>query len=466
PVAAIEGTGSSEGSVTGFGSVFVNGVEYSTDRADIVIDGMSASESVLQVGMVVNVAGDIAADGKQGSAQRVEFDRPLFGPIDAIDRAARVVTMLGQSVRLDDATLFGDGVEDSLQEGQLCLVSGYPAANGELLASLLRCGDDYVAGQTVVEVEGLVSNLDSGAGRFRLGEFEVNIGTAVLDVSRGALANGALVEIIGRQPQRNGSLNAERIRVKTVTLQPGQAVLLEGVISRFAGLNDFELGRQRIDAAAAQRDDAHTLAPARDVRMRLQGVVRADDVITAARYALQPATDILLTGRVDGVDSARERLALFGADHQAVVVTQYEDTRVNGSRRFRLQDLQAGDYVQLRGFRDAQDRTVVTRIERRTEEEPTSGTVVARFRVGVGTVDPLLAKVRGPLDRHDLSQNTLVIAGVTVQTDAARTEFFGRDGASVTAIQFYNGLRPGDRLEAEGNEASDVLEATRVRYAR
>ena len=465
PLAGIEGTGVTEGTVSGFGSVYVNGVGFDTDRADIVVDGSAATEEALQVGMVLSVIGEIEPNGLRGQARRIVSDQPLSGPIDALDRQARRGVILGQAVRFDHATLFTGLVEDDLQEGQQCRVSAYPGADGEWLATLLRCSDDYLPGAVPVEVEGLVSELDLAGGSFRIGTLSVQIDNAALDTVQGPLGDGALVEVIGRQPDRGGVLLAEHLRVKSAALEPEQPVSLEGVIGRFNSLGDFELGRQRIDAAAALRDDSHALAPARGVRIRLVGKVREDGAIAAERYALQPNTDILLTGRVDDVDAAADRLTLFGSQRQALQVTQYEDRRETGLRQFRLPDLQSDDYVQLRGFRNDQGKIVVTRVERRDDEEPEGGTIIVSLRIQIGEVDPVAARMLGPLDSHSLTDNRLVIAGVVVQTDAARTEFFDRDGASVTAVQFYNGLQSGDRLEAEGNEASDVIQATRVRYA-
>ncbi len=466
PQAGVEGTGFSEGSLSGFGSVYINGIEYATDRADIVIDGAPATEDALRVGMVLKVIGDIESNGRHGVARRVEFDRPLHGPIDALDTGTRSAVILGQTVMLDDATLYRGTAEEALQEGQLCTASGYAGADGVLLATLLNCADGYAAGVTPVEVEGQVSELDLGQGRFRIGALDVQIGEAAIDSAQGALADGALAEAIGIQPQRGGVLQAERIRVKRVTLQPGQVAVLEGVIGRFAGLQDFELSRQRVNAATAQREDNHALAPGSGTRARIAGKVGVDGVVEATRYALLPATDILMTGRVDEIDPARERLRLLGAPRQALAVTQYEDTRATGQRAFRLDDLQPGDYVQLRGFRDGEGRPMVTRIERRDEEPPEGGTIVVRLRVQIGEADPVATRARGPLDSFSLTDNRLVIAGVAVLTDNARTEFFDRSGASVTGVQFYNGLKAGDRLEAVGNEASDVIQATRVRYVR
>ena len=51
----IGGTGISSGAVTGFGSIFVNGVEFDTSGASITMGGISVSESDLKLGMVVEV---------------------------------------------------------------------------------------------------------------------------------------------------------------------------------------------------------------------------------------------------------------------------------------------------------------------------------------------------------------------------------------------------------------------------
>jgi len=64
--AGIEGSGApvtTVGSITGFGSIFVNGVEYATAGAQIGIDGQPGTEAQLSVGDVVTVVGTVNADG-------------------------------------------------------------------------------------------------------------------------------------------------------------------------------------------------------------------------------------------------------------------------------------------------------------------------------------------------------------------------------------------------------------------
>ena len=61
------------GPITGFGSVWVNGVEYSTTGATITVDDNPGTESDLRVGQFVRVEGTVAAGGTTGTATRVIY---------------------------------------------------------------------------------------------------------------------------------------------------------------------------------------------------------------------------------------------------------------------------------------------------------------------------------------------------------------------------------------------------------
>ena len=59
----IGGTGISSGPIDGFGSIFVNGIEFEIGSALIVVDGVDSAEADLRLGMVVRVCGSWEADG-------------------------------------------------------------------------------------------------------------------------------------------------------------------------------------------------------------------------------------------------------------------------------------------------------------------------------------------------------------------------------------------------------------------
>ncbi len=79
----IGGTGAvAQGAITGFGSIFVNGIEFETDSSSFDVDDDSvATEGDLALGMVVTVIGTINNDGVTGSASSVEYDDEVEGPV-------------------------------------------------------------------------------------------------------------------------------------------------------------------------------------------------------------------------------------------------------------------------------------------------------------------------------------------------------------------------------------------------
>src|SRR3979411_1792526 len=92
-LAGIQGSGSggASGPITGFGSIFVNGVEYATSNAQIRIDDQPGAESQLLVGEVVTVTGSVNSDGKTGTATQVTFSSDVAGPTTGVDIAGRSV---------------------------------------------------------------------------------------------------------------------------------------------------------------------------------------------------------------------------------------------------------------------------------------------------------------------------------------------------------------------------------------
>ena len=68
----------------------------------------AATRDRLRVGMVVQVRGRINGDGT-GVADSIQYNDCVQGPITAMNQVQNTVTVLGQTVKVDDDTVF-DGV--------------------------------------------------------------------------------------------------------------------------------------------------------------------------------------------------------------------------------------------------------------------------------------------------------------------------------------------------------------------
>ncbi|HWS61295.1 MAG TPA: hypothetical protein VN325_00960, partial [Steroidobacteraceae bacterium] len=69
------------GTITGFGSVYVNGVHFQTTRATIRKNGQVVAQSALKVGEIAHVKGSENVSDGTGNADSVDVEENVVGPI-------------------------------------------------------------------------------------------------------------------------------------------------------------------------------------------------------------------------------------------------------------------------------------------------------------------------------------------------------------------------------------------------
>ena len=219
-VAGIDGRGTperlsvvSKGTITGFGSIVVNGIRFDTDSASIDVDGNPGTQSDLKVGHVVVVRGTMDDDGTNAVADAVSFGDVVEGPISAIDTDAGTITVLGQLIVIDADTSFDDDISpasiDGLNVNDTVEVSGFFLADGSVSATRI---ERKPAG-TEFEITGHISNLSGTT--FDINDLVVDFsGAALDDFPTGMHENGQLVEVKGNNLGGAGELIATRVEFK------------------------------------------------------------------------------------------------------------------------------------------------------------------------------------------------------------------------------------------------------------
>ena len=213
-VSGIQGSGIALGSITGFGSIFVNGIEWRTTSAQFTIDGQSGGrEDQLRIGKVVTVRGTLDSSGTAGSATTVDYSDSLEGPVSARNLAAGTLTVLGQTVRITGVTRFDDNITprslEGIAVGDRVEVSGFTDATGAIVASYV----EKKVSTAAFEITGAVSNLNTGSSTFSINALTVDYSAAT--ISNGTLSAGALVEVKGATLLGNGALRATSVELKT-----------------------------------------------------------------------------------------------------------------------------------------------------------------------------------------------------------------------------------------------------------
>jgi Domain of unknown function (DUF5666) len=255
--------GASVGTVTAFGSVWVNGVEFDTTNAAIWEEGEpvgigdAAALANLEIGQVVEVRGDFSSDGVTGTATLVRYSDMLEGPIAEINPATSEIWVMGYWVIIDAQTILVDesgAPQDfgALAKGDVVEISGLPDELGRIRATYLELDGAFEDDVTEVEVKGSVSNLDLNATTFKIGLMTINFSGASLPSE--PLGNGQWVEVDGTTFTQAGyglagaftATSVEQMD-NTLTVADGERVEIEGFITSttdLAAQNEFTLSSQ------------------------------------------------------------------------------------------------------------------------------------------------------------------------------------------------------------------------------
>ncbi len=314
------------GTVTGFGSVIVEGRRYDDSAAIVSIEQdasapRAAARTDVKLGMQVLVTSD---DGSQAATLVVRSE--VVGPIGSLSADGFVVA--GQRVRIstDPAapTVFegAAGLAD-LQAGDRVEVHGQRDADGVIVATRIeRCDPSASA---FVRVAGTVSGLDASGHSFLVGGLQVTWSDATRLLPMGVtLANGQRVAIWSDAAIVGNALAAKAIVVRASGLSDDGLARVGGLLRGLdVAARTFTLGDVKVDATKATfvNGTAADLANGRHVRVTgtvTGGVLAATEV----SFVRQPGDAIVdLTGPVtDFVSSASFRVRGVAVDASGTTV--------------------------------------------------------------------------------------------------------------------------------------------------
>lgn len=380
-LAGIGGSGYvSSGSVTGFGSVFVNGVEFETDSATFDVDGDSGTQDDLAIGMIVRVSGSINNDGVTGTATSISFDDEIQGPVTSLsapdaDGVKRSFSVLGTTVIIDSGSTTFDGVDfGGIRDNNNVEVSGFYDSEGTLQATRVELKDlDFVENSSIVEVKGVIKNL-SGTN-FNLGD---DVGSLSVDASQAAiedlpngLVNDQLVEVKGTYDGAN-TIKATEVEAEDDSIDDTDEFELEGLVSGYTSIDSiFKIGSISVDASNATLEP-NTLTLVDDLRIEAEGTI-VNGVLIASEIELEGG-EIKVHAKVTAVNVVGNTFEIQPVSTQPVItVTVTTDTQLENDviefESFTLNNLVVGDFVEVQGYDDAVGSITATEVEVKEESD-------------------------------------------------------------------------------------------------
>lgn len=288
------GTGVSAGPVSGFGSIIVNGVKFDDTGAQITInDRLNRPVTEIRLGMVVEVRAVIDDSGTSGKASEIHASAQAEGPVATIDLSGNSFVVLGQTVRVSINTAFEGLVNlGALGVGDIVEVYGLAdPATGIVIATRVERKPPFVSGAAFVLV-GTISNLTSTPTTctFRISAATVNCAGATLrNVPASGLANGMRVKVETKPVTLSGLLSpgpvvvASSIRVLSgLSVSHGDRLELEGIISNFVSVSNFQVNSQKVDASQAKFENGTSADLANGKRVEVKGKI-ANGVLIASK---------------------------------------------------------------------------------------------------------------------------------------------------------------------------------------
>lgn len=438
----------SHGTITGFGSVIIDGLRYETSRAQFSVDGTSGrSQDDLSVGQRVTVRGTINDDGSR-SAGEVAYEAELHGIVASVDLAAGSFVALGQTIVVDASTIFS-GVSDlsGLAADNYIEVSGSRTADGSILASYV----EKESARSELEVKGVVLELDATLKQLTIGSQLVDYSTATVPTGL-TLANGSFVEVKGTLV--GSVLMATRIAQEDDFRSGDRGTLaeVEGLVGALAeDRGSFRIGPTLVTVSGSTVYEGGSAAPlVEGVKLEAKGTVQADGSLAATRIEFKLSShgggddnggtfgaEAKIQATITALDASARNFSVLGVTVKVADTTVYRDSR-DEVRSFGYSGLAVGDYVEL-GLVEIAGELTASKVERDDNDSR--------------------QLVQAAVDSIDAVGEVLAIAGIAVDASTASYKF---NDATVSAEQFYATVAVGSKLKAKGSYNGTMLVATEV----
>ena len=446
------GSASASGTVTGFGSLFVNGKKFETNNILVKVDDNSETSCTigppstpsgdscgLKKGMVVTVNGSF--NGAQHTATSVRQKDAVEGLVQSVAADGLSLVVMGQTVLVDNTTIIdnnipGQNILNLVAGTDNVEVSGHVRPNGIIQATFI---EKKLVGVTP-EVRGFVSSHVSGSAAFRIGALTVNYSGA--DISDMPVPNGNNWD--GRFVEAKGTnfVSATTTLIATKVEPENQGIgnvvdefEVEGFVTQVGTPNgnviSFTIGTTPVQTTANTEFRGGTVDEiVLGAKMSAEG--RFDGATLIAQH-VKFKESVRLEGDIETIGT--NSLTLKGLPGITVTVNSQTEFKATGGATINnLSDLAINNHIRVRGRVSGTNSVIATRIQLRSPDND---------------VD-----LQGPVQA--VSDPTLTILGVTVDTTGV-TQFEGVDDGSMNRASFFAAVQVGTLVKVKGTLNGTVV---------
>jgi len=375
------------GTITAFGSIFVNGVEYNTQNAKIIIEGKTLEETDLKLGMMVSVT-----KGPGDMAIKVEAGDEVEGIVNAVipgGTPTGILMVMGQTVTIDDSTIFESKVTEitiahagEIKENNVVEVHGYSTGMGEITATRIEVkAISYTIGDEL-EVTGYVMMHDLDAKTFKIGTLEILYTDSVLVDLPNGLTDDLLVEVKSTEGLVNNQLIASKVEPESIQHDTDEddEVEVKDLISEIIPDVSITVADVTFLIDADTEFDPQYDATTYDVGVlvEVEGTYNAAGELVAKKIELEDNySDTIkadLAGMVIAVDATDVNIGTITLAGGIVVMvnndTIMKDSSSVNLQMFNLEDIFKDDYLAIKAIGNGNGDGTYTALKVKREDTP------------------------------------------------------------------------------------------------
>ena len=377
---------SSVGVITGFGSIYVNGVKYETDGADIEIDGVSSIETSLGIGDVITLVGSINVDGVTGVATTVTSKDELEGYVldtsSLLSDGTGSLNIMGQTVRVTLDTVFESHSLASINDLSvldIVEVSGFPDGAGNILATRVETKN----APEDIEVKGVIKALNTVEETFYIGDLKVDYSAASERPAN--IADDLFVEV-KTESALSGDLGSGFTLVATkVEIEDddsdfdgdeGDEIKMQGMVS---GIDEtgFNFNGTRVLFTSLDIDDDFDVASLVEGAMiTVEGYIDSNGNFIVEEIEEGNESEDEFEGMVSAISGSGLTVRLDENTSRTFIVNNEtrmideQDENVEPLHYFSLLNVSQGEYVEVEYYTDGNGDLIATELKR--EDAPSS----------------------------------------------------------------------------------------------
>ena len=300
------------GTVTGFGSVYVDGVHIEDAHAMVQRENMDGTTTAVALRMGQRVR--VAYDG-QGNASAISVDAAVTGSVGSVDTTAGTLKVAGQWVRTNadsaagPVTVFGGGYTalSDVAVADLVEVHGSPVYSSTRQAYEIQATRiEKQATISAVRVMGKLANLNASATTFGINGLLVNYAAATVVPTGTTLANDQNVVVWGPPASLTsvaGTPTLAATRVRVLTYAPSSAMAsgmaqMGGLVSAYDTTNKtLEIQGIKVNVASAVITPS-TLSLANGSYVQIVGTFDSSGVLVATGVRIRASDTVDDTARI------------------------------------------------------------------------------------------------------------------------------------------------------------------------